>query len=548
MQNMHAHCKICISALRLKLLNVIVSYCFFLGEFTYGLINVSNQSDREVTTLGDISKLCIIGAGFAGLTATRVFKALNYEVTLYEKDSEVGGVWAASRRYPGLTTQNTRSTYELSDFPMPSDYPEWPSGAQVQAYMHSYVINYNFSDQVHLNTEVTNTIYRPESQTWEVSTATKMADGSIKNDIQDFDYLIVGNGIFSIPSVPHYLGQEAFASAGGRLCHTSEFNNREDAKGKHVLVIGYGKSSCDVANAIAPLTASTRVIARNLIWKIPKMIANKLNYKHLFLSRMSEALFRYIRLRGMDKFFHTIGNPIRKSMLNTVEYIIEKQLGLRRLGLHPNKPLETIARSTVSLVSDGFYEAIDRGDILMHKHTEIVELMAGKARLSSGEVVPADIIVCGTGWHQRCTFLDQDVLSKVTDEEGNFRLYRSILPVDMPRLAFNGYNSSFFSQLNCEVGALWLADYLNGGFSLPSHEQQNLDIDARLGWMEARTDGKHSKGTNIIPFSIHNIDELLEDMDMNVGRFTQFFQWTGAVQPKSYGYLLPELQKKYLIT
>jgi dimethylaniline monooxygenase (N-oxide forming) len=548
MQNMHAHCKICISALRLKLLNVIVSYCFFLGEFTYGLINVSNQSDREVTTLGDISKLCIIGAGFAGLTATRVFKALNYEVTLYEKDSEVGGVWAASRRYPGLTTQNTRSTYELSDFPMPSDYPEWPSGAQVQAYMHSYVINYNFSDQVHLNTEVTNTIYRPESQTWEVSTATKMADGSIKNDIQDFDYLIVGNGIFSIPSVPHYLGQEAFASAGGRLCHTSEFNNREDAKGKHVLVIGYGKSSCDVANAIAPLTASTRVIARNLIWKIPKMIANKLNYKHLFLSRMSEALFRYIRLRGMDKFFHTIGNPIRKSMLNTVEYIIEKQLGLRRLGLHPNKPLETIARSTVSLVSDGFYEAIDRGDILMHKHTEIVELMAGKARLSSGEVVPADIIVCGTGWHQRCTFLDQDVLSKVTDEEGNFRLYRSILPVDMPRLAFNGYNSSFFSQLNCEVGALWLADYLNGGFSLPSHEQQNLDIDARLAWMEARTDGKHSKGTNIIPFSIHNIDELLEDMDMNVGRFTQFFQWTGAVQPKSYGYLLPELQKKYLIT
>ena len=519
-----------------------------MGEFTYGLINVSNQSDREVTTLGDISKLCIIGAGFAGLTATRVFKALNYEVTLYEKDSEVGGVWAASRRYPGLTTQNTRSTYELSDFPMPSDYPEWPSGAQVQAYMHSYVINYNFSDQVHLNTEVTNTIYRPESQTWEVSTATKMADGSIKNDIQDFDYLIVGNGIFSIPSVPHYLGQEAFASAGGRLCHTSEFNNREDAKGKHVLVIGYGKSSCDVANAIAPLTASTRVIARNLIWKIPKMIANKLNYKHLFLSRMSEALFRYIRLRGMDKFFHTIGNPIRKSMLNTVEYIIEKQLGLRRLGLHPNKPLETIARSTVSLVSDGFYEAIDRGDILMHKHTEIVELMAGKARLSSGEVVPADIIVCGTGWHQRCTFLDQDVLSKVTDEEGNFRLYRSILPVDMPRLAFNGYNSSFFSQLNCEVGALWLADYLNGGFSLPSHEQQNLDIDARLAWMEARTDGKHSKGTNIIPFSIHNIDELLGDMDMNVGRFTQFFQWTGAVQPKSYGYLLPELQKKYLIT
>jgi len=42
--------------------------------------------------MGDIKKLCIIGAGFAGLTAARVFKALNYDITLYEKDAQVGGV------------------------------------------------------------------------------------------------------------------------------------------------------------------------------------------------------------------------------------------------------------------------------------------------------------------------------------------------------------------------------------------------------------------------------------------------------------------------
>ena len=248
----------------------------------------------------------------------------------------------------------------------------------------------------------------------------------------------------------------------------------------------------------------------------------------------------------MDRFFHTVGNPIRKGLLKSLEYVVERQLGLVHLGLHPNKPLETIARSTVSLVTDDFYEAVERGDIKVHKNSEIVELMKGKARLSTGEVVPADIIVCGTGWHQRCAFLDPEVLRKVTDEQGNFRLYRSILPVDMPRLAFNGYNSSFFSQLNCEVGALWLADYLNGGFTLPSSQEQNNDIDARLAWMEARTDGKHSKGTNIIPFSIHNIDELLDDMNMNVGSFRKFLQCISALQPKSYGYLLPQLQKKHL--
>ena len=30
-------------------------------------------------------------------------------------------------------------TYAFSDFPMPRDYPEWPDGAQVQAYLAGYV-------------------------------------------------------------------------------------------------------------------------------------------------------------------------------------------------------------------------------------------------------------------------------------------------------------------------------------------------------------------------------------------------------------------------
>ena len=488
-----------------------------------------------------IRSICIIGAGFAGLTSARVFKALGYEVTLYEKEADVGGVWSASRRYPGLTTQNTRTTYELSDFPMPLSYPEWPSGEQVQLYMQSYVDHYDFNEQVNLNRTVLATSFDANRNVWTVNTRGLTSE----LETAEFDYLIIGNGIFSVPSIPTYKGVESFIEAGGHVCHTSEFTRREDARDKNVLVIGYGKSSCDVANAIQDITASTNVVARSLIWKIPKMIANKLNYKHLFLSRMSEALFRYIHLRGMDKFFHTLGNPIRKAMLNSVEFLVERQLGLKRLGLHPNTPLESIARSTVSLVSDDFYQNIEAGKIGIKKQAVITALNGKQALLSNGETVPVDLIVCGTGWQQVCPFLEQDIIDRVTDEEGNFRLFRSMIPVDVPRLAFNGYNSSFFSQLNCEVGALWLADYLNQGFELPSSAEQNRDIDERLAWMEKRTLGKHSKGTNIIPFSIHHIDELLEDMQMNIDRFTQLKQWLGALQPKVYGHILPALQKKY---
>jgi cation diffusion facilitator CzcD-associated flavoprotein CzcO len=69
----------------------------FWERHGYGVIASLSQWVTRVAAMGDIKKLCIIGAGFAGLTAARVFKALNYDITLYEKDAQVGGVWAASR-------------------------------------------------------------------------------------------------------------------------------------------------------------------------------------------------------------------------------------------------------------------------------------------------------------------------------------------------------------------------------------------------------------------------------------------------------------------
>jgi len=130
-----------------------------------------------------------------------------------------------------------------------------------------------------------------------------------------FDYLVVCNGIFSQPMVPDFPGTEAFTLAGGRVCHTSQFHNHAETKGKHVLVVGYGKSSCDVAHAVCEHAASTSVIARHLIWKVPKMLMNVRNYKYLLLTRMGEGLFKYIHVKGFEKFLHGAGKPVRNAML-----------------------------------------------------------------------------------------------------------------------------------------------------------------------------------------------------------------------------------------
>ena len=491
-------------------------------------------------------RIAIVGAGFAGLSTARTLKAFGHRVTVFDKTPDVGGVWSATRRYPGLTTQNPRDTYALSDYPMPRHYPEWPTGEQVQAYLQSYAEHMGLVPDLRLSTEVTAATLDETRRRWTLKT--RLVRGTAMpspESTEEFDYMVVCNGIFCDPAVPRFAGADDFTAAGGRVCHTSELHDVEDARGKHVVVVGYGKSSCDVAAALSDVSASTTVVARQLIWKIPKLLAGKLNFKVLLLSRMGEALFRYIELRGVERFLHGRGLPVRNAMLGSVQSVVTRQLRLRELKLHPGTPLETIARSTVSLATDGFFDRVASGRLAVRRDCEIERLWVqdGRrmAKLTDGTTVPADVVVCGTGFHQRVPFLEPALLARVTDSRGNFRLFRSMLPVDVPCLAFNGYNSSFFSQLNAEMGALWLAAHLAGGLRLPPAAEQLEIIDARLRWMEARTDGKHSKGTNIIPFSMHHIDELLRDLDLDVSRATRSKQWLAAVDPGAYATMLPRL-------
>ncbi len=488
-------------------------------------------------------KIAIIGAGFAGLTTARHLRDFGHQVTVFEKVHDVGGVWSTTRLYPGVSTQNGKDTYHLSDYPMPKHYPEWPSGQQVQAYLNGYADAFALKSLIRLSTPVTRAAHGADGR-WNVTF--EPAGG--QEQTESFDYLTICNGIFSAPAIPEFAGSDAFVAAGGTICHTSEFLNADDARGKHVVVIGYGKSSCDVAAGLIDSAASTTVVARELIWKMPKKLGGVLNYKYLFLTRMGEALFPYITLRGVEKFLHGAGRPVRNSMLGSVQAVITRQLGLKKLGTLPRGSFERIARSTVSLVTDGFFDLVAKGRIAIKRDTAIAQLLVEGGRryalLKSGEKIAADIVICGTGWRQEVPFLDPALQDRLLDGRGNFRLYRCILPTGVANLAFNGYNSSFFSPLSAEMGALWIAAHLAGGLNLPPAPAQTEATDRRLRWMEERTEGKHARGTNIIPFSMHQIDELLSDMGLSIGPVQRFMEWQLPVKPAAYARVARQLHQR----
>jgi len=490
-------------------------------------------------------KIAIIGAGFAGLSTAKILRQFDHDVTIFEKAPDVGGVWSRTRRYPGLKTQNNKGTYYLSDYPMPAHYPEWPSGEQVQAYLEGYVEHFGLQKHLYLNTEVV--AAEPRGDAGWTLRVKDLPSGTLRETTADI--LVVANGIFSEPFIPPYPGADALRAAGGVLCATSEFHHLEDARGKHVLVVGYGKSSCDVAAAVGEVAASTKVIARQLIWKLPRKLMGVLNFKYAVLTRLGEGLFPYIENRGFERFLHGPGRKVRDGMIRSLQNVATKQLHLKELDLVPEGTFDRIARSTVSLATDELYEQVRQGKTQVLRECAITRLGENAGRptawLSNGTTVPADLVICGTGWQQRVPFFPPEVQAKILDAEGNFQLYRQILPLHVPRLYFCGYNSSFYSPLSAEAAAWWIASHLMGDIHLPPMAQCEAHIKERLRWMAERTEGKHARGTNLVPFSMHNVDEMLSDVGLDVSRFKRFHQWLMPIQARDYRSVNRRLLARY---
>src|ERR1700748_2405338 len=120
------------------------------------------------------ARVCVVGAGPCGLTTARNMLAEGVDFVCYEQDSAVGGNWvyddSSDRRSVSRATRliSSKRLSEFEDFPMPEDFPDFPSHRQMLDYFNAYAARFELLPKSALNTRV-ECARRERDATWSVT-------------------------------------------------------------------------------------------------------------------------------------------------------------------------------------------------------------------------------------------------------------------------------------------------------------------------------------------------------------------------------------------
>ena len=246
-----------------------------------------------------MTRVAIVGTGFGGLAAAvRLKEAGVGDLVLFEKSTDVGGVWRANT-YPGAACDVPSHLYSLSFAPKADWSRRFAPQAEIHQYLREVARDYDVLRHIRFATEVLAAAFDEDSGTWRLT----LAGG----DEYEADVLITATGQLSRPSTPDVPGLDRFA---GTVFHSAQWNHDHDLTGERVAVLGTGASAIQFVPAIAPLTARLVVFQRSAPYVLSKP-------DRAYRGRAKKAFARVPGLLRLSREGNYYSNELRSLGFNT---------------------------------------------------------------------------------------------------------------------------------------------------------------------------------------------------------------------------------------
>ncbi len=309
----------------------------------------------------------ILGAGPVGLGMAEALQDAGLPYDQVDASDDIGGNWHHGV-YRSAHIISSRKVTEMTHFPMPDDYPDFPSRQNMVDYLRSFADHFDLRRHIELHRKVVQ-IVPVEDNRWQVT----FDDG----ESRIYKAVLLCNGHHWCRRFPEYEG-----TFDGQLIHSKDYKDPEQLQGRRVLVIGSGNSGCDIASEAARVAESCHFSMRSGTWFLPKTLFG-VPLTDLMSPWMPVFLQRWV-LKILLRI--TVG-PYENYGLQRPDHRIFER--------HP-----TVSSEILHYIQHGRIQPLPAVQRLDGEHVEFVD----------GSRHPFDLIVTATGFHVAYPFLPDELV------------------------------------------------------------------------------------------------------------------------------------------
>ena len=332
------------------------------------------------------------------------------EVLIVEKWPRIGDSWR--KRYHSLALHNSIKVNHLPYLPFPPTWPNFIPKDMLALWFEFYAQVMEINHWT--STEFTKGEWDAKAKHW-VATV-RQADGAKR--ILKPHHIVFANGVSSYPLIPKIPGLDSFK---GEVIHSEGFDSGAPFAGKKALVIGTGSSANDIALDLHSFGCETTIIQRGSTTVVSIDPSAKLNY----------ALYdEGPPIEDCDLIASSATPPMiieayKMAVQRMVELDHDMIEGLKRIGFkydigedNTGHQMKYRRRGGGYNLDAGSSDLMIKGEIGLLQNDKIERYCPEGALLKDGTIVPADVIILGTGYYSQGELVRRALGEEMADRIG----------------------------------------------------------------------------------------------------------------------------------
>ncbi len=376
------------------------------------------RRQEEAAALGTTRQpyCVIVGGGQGGIALAARLKRLNVPAIVVEKNARAGDSWR--KRYRSLCLHDPVWYDHMPYLPFPEHWPVFSPKDRIGDWLEMYVnvmeLDYWSS------TECTAAKWDEKAEEWEVFLQRNNREITVRAK-----QLVLATGMSGFPNMPEIPGTESFK---GTLVHSSRHDGGAAWSGRRCVVLGSNNSAHDIAADLWEQGASSvTMIQRSPTVVVRSELLMELAWGKLYseaavragiTTELADLTVASVPFRLLPALQKPIYDEIRRRDAGLYEGL-EKAGFLFHMG-EDGSGLHSIylRRGAGYYIDVGASQMVIDGRIKLKSGVEVDALKENSVLLSDGTELPADLVVCATGYGSMNQWAAQLISQQAADRVG----------------------------------------------------------------------------------------------------------------------------------